>query len=1788
MRFLFFAFLLLSTPAFCQNLLSTSTLDSAVNGVLHLDPSTGDFRTDEGFVRVESTHSGLVIDGGPSPDEDDGTADYLSWAVIRCTGATSFGAFLIDGVTSLTLRRVNIRGCASSFAVTLRSSKNVVFDRVQIDNSLYGVGAASDKEEFVDIDLLHNDNITFSQCRFDDNSNTAMSFDSISNLLIDRCSFEDSGSVALTVGPFAFGYSGVVPRRSSNITVTRSNFDNNGRGTVWNGAYRGALALQDVDGIDIADCNFRVNRRDFNGAVSLEDVSSVKMATSLFLDNSDPSNALDHPVVGIRDSVGSISLDSVTFQANRQGRAATVQVRNMSAISSFTVVDCTLENQAMAASSSGAGFSFYQPYFAAGASVATPTSPDDPSAAHFTPIVIRGLTCRGNVAATGGCVHVDGLPRPVHIFDSTFENNDVTIESENDDGSGGAVYVDSSVELRIEDSTFRTNIAADGGAVTFRGHRLREYPVELFARATSVALINCVFEENDASDVSGPYSPDGGAVFLEGVDSLLVEDSAFTGNVASNLGGAVYAEVCVDATVRNVSFAENRAYGGQAALRVHVPFGGDLDYPEQRSLCLWHFFAAEFETTTTQTGNVTLILDDVSFTSNRAEGERGSGGAVEVSNVQSVQVTGVECTDNVLGRLRSSGFVGGCIAVACEPGNEGALVGHEDPLAEPSANCEAVVSSSAFHRNSAGSGGALSFSGLLSVEVDDCTFTDNTAGYNGGAVRISEVGAATVTDSFFRGNEAVRGSGQGGRGGAIYAESNVLTFDGRGLNQQISLSDCIFDGNRAWSYGGAVAASIQEGAANPLLMTRCLLQENVALIDGGAVSATVRGASIGDSTFRSNAAVQHGGAVHLAGVFRVFDAPNITLSSSTFTHNAAGLDGVDVYADGWGGTLRLDDLSLGHASLGSPSSLLPTTPPISAPLEEWRTAGVALPGRVATRPLAIGRRAASDDEARDGFALRVSYAGVRTFYQTPLHGATLAFDVPWFVWVETPEVDDELAHTEDTGVRGVVYFADDVMLDVGSNDPPFALYNSGAMNGRGNEGSFPAYLDPSTNPHTLTALVARTDGTLINLTASFTVKETGGINGYLGSLAAAAFGSAESVGASLLSFPLSSPLTPLMTVPLDAREIDEFSPVTITSGTSNSRSYISGGGLEAALLAMPSGQPARATRFISRGDRIVFEEADLETIEETSELSVSAWLYACGSKTSTLVDFDGTFSINVKTASNPWVGHASQVQVSGDFANCGSSSLTSPAILLHNQWNHIVVTFSAAEVRIFINGYTCTDGCATTLHNFDSCLFMATGDLAIGSRMAGARDPLPGYVRDVRFYATALNQTSVTSLYLSSGGVASITNNQEDIGSTPASADFAVQVDVDDPGHPCAYAPWRSTGDSYRYVVAQEYETLEEEPVSLLYAAWDGGSTQLADSCVCAPGVGSLACGEQSLGFQGDVRTSFPASGSCVVGWAAGATVGQCGDQPCPADGAGARLPQWMTTPAPTPTPPTPSPTVDLGEGEGEGEEGSDYYGLDDDDSSALDAGAQRGDEDTSSLAGLTTGVIVVGILFCLALIVLAFLVAAWRRQKQHGSLPSAVEKRFRARRKRGTPASSPSSSTHSYSKSRSAASSAHGASTSRAVGTEYGSVGEVVDGGSYGAAPAVDPSATYTSSLTQLNNDHYSTAPTLSEGAPRQRPPDSGEYATASAVVEAAGGSRRKKKSSRRRKGGGGGGGGGTELLGVASDSPYARVSNSLASDEDEEDLAEALFSSPDPSSSYGKINTLPGTQSEYMEMDK
>ena len=445
--------------------------------------------------------------------------------------------------------------------------------------------------------------------------------------------------------------------------------------------------------------------------------------------------------------------------------------------------------------------------------------------------------------AAGGAV---ALLKKAKLENITFTGNKTVSSVNLGNGGGGAMFIGAEGKVEIEDSFFNTNTSAtDGGAIATRS----EPPA---------SNIDATLDIEETSFTGNIASGKGGAIYnsfynsVETPNYVNIDDSTFTDNAAT-IGGAIYNDTNGKIKIEEGSFNSNTADTAGGAIynngtlivtQGSVFSGNKINTDNYDGGAIYNNGTLTIEKGVSFTGNEsdwggalflqgTSTISDATFTANKVEGEDVSGGALYLGK-NATQLT-----------LSNSTFTGNTATAA------------DTNTAEDAA------------------GGAASLMSL--ANVSNVTFTNNQVLGNANDNR--------------------------GGGGALFL----------GAEGKVTISGSTFNANHSSSVGGAIATRDENApavnAAAKLDITDSTFTGNTADGDGGAIwnnfynSNTVNGSAyIAGGTFTNNTASGLGGAIYNASV--------LTLAgSNTFTGNTAGGVANDIHNIGTlnlGGTASFD------------------------------------------------------------------------------------------------------------------------------------------------------------------------------------------------------------------------------------------------------------------------------------------------------------------------------------------------------------------------------------------------------------------------------------------------------------------------------------------------------------------------------------------------------------------------------------------------------------------------------------------------------------------------------------------------------------------------------------------------------------------------------------------------------------------------------------------------------------------------------------------------------------------
>ena len=380
---------------------------------------------------------------------------------------------------------------------------------------------------------LHSpENVLFTDCLFQNNSNVVISLISSVNTNIANCIFEGN-SATDGYGGGAVWLSGSI----TNVSITNCTFQNN------NAAHGGAVAVNGstVD-VSITNCTFQNNSATYGGAVWLDGSTlNVHILDCIFQNNGNASNG---GAVWLSGSTGNVSITNCTFLNNEAyvngggmwffestDYNVTKDTFHIKTAIDINITECKFLNNS-AIDGIGGAMWFDQSTYS---------------------ISIKYCTFQDNSATFGGVVGMVNTTGNINIMGCTFLNNSAT------DGSGGAVWLNqSTVSISITYSTFQNNVvtSGSGGAVRLGGS------------VVNVIITNCIFEYNNAWNA-------GAVLFHESAGDVSITNCTFQNNSAGTVGAVWLHQSSGNISITNCIFENNNAiygHGGAVLLDTSTTF----------------------------------------------------------------------------------------------------------------------------------------------------------------------------------------------------------------------------------------------------------------------------------------------------------------------------------------------------------------------------------------------------------------------------------------------------------------------------------------------------------------------------------------------------------------------------------------------------------------------------------------------------------------------------------------------------------------------------------------------------------------------------------------------------------------------------------------------------------------------------------------------------------------------------------------------------------------------------------------------------------------------------------------------------------------------------------------------------------------------------------------------------------------------------------------------------------------------------------------------------------------
>ena len=319
-------------------------------------------------------------------------------------------------------------------------------------------------------------------------------------------------------------------------------------------------------------------------------------------------------------------------------------------------------------------------------------SADTPSP-RFVNCTFESNTAVGN---RGGAVYLEsGQGSPI-FSNCTFEANTA---GDSVDERGGAIYGEDGGTLYVIDSMFTNNGAFDeGGAIGLAGD----------AGGLTLEAWNTEFWNNTGDDA-------GGAIYMSSYGSgHVISNCVFSGNIATNNGGAIFGQNLEGITIYGTSFPTNRANSTGGGLRLGLRSGFDAvidncQFTNNNVAAGTHGGAVYFE------GSSSGLTITNSHFEGCSTGSNSDGGAVYVFNGGSLYLTDTVFTNCTAGRS------GGAVWASGSSGSWTITNSHFEA-------CSA---------GSSGDGGAVRVESGATFYLADTVFTNCSTGDDGGALSLS-------------------------------------------------------------------------------------------------------------------------------------------------------------------------------------------------------------------------------------------------------------------------------------------------------------------------------------------------------------------------------------------------------------------------------------------------------------------------------------------------------------------------------------------------------------------------------------------------------------------------------------------------------------------------------------------------------------------------------------------------------------------------------------------------------------------------------------------------------------------------------------------------------------------------------------------------------------------------------------------------------------------------------------------------------------------------------------------
>ena len=515
---------------------------------------------------------------------------------------------------------------------------------------------------------------------------------------------------------------------------------------------------------------------------------------------------------------------------------------------------------------------------------------------------IENCTFLNNYADTSGGAIYNNATATLSIVDSQFKGNCVF------DNSGGAIY--SKSIMNIENCVFETNSAVDGGGA--------------IDCDSDIIVIHCLFENNFCESLDS----EGGAI--RAILNITVSNSTFKNNRAEKSGGALYSHYIN--IINSSSFENNNAingnggaiyiasYNGTLSKYSYISFGNAIKLSEINDAVFINNKALNNGGAIYSEDN--LNINNSSFKSNFAQVQ---GGAVYSEYKLNANYCVFEL-NRVSSLFKDS--CGGAIFADRANCNFSIFI---DNYAEKDAGAiytsgTSWIDNSIFKKNHAKEYGGAIHSAFATINSSN--FENNTADYGG--VIYSEY--ASIYNSNFENNTAIFGGAvdsQSVFASSSYFNKNFANYGGAvytNKSDEHIYSGCEFEDtlfiNNAGIHGGAFY--VEKNSESKFF--KCNFTNNTSFTNGGATYMQPNtDASFSQCIFTNNSALENGGAIYNQfenktgdGNHSVFDDHvYLHVENCTFVSNYAKVSGGAIF---WTGQLILKPFSYFDSNIADTGS----------------------------------------------------------------------------------------------------------------------------------------------------------------------------------------------------------------------------------------------------------------------------------------------------------------------------------------------------------------------------------------------------------------------------------------------------------------------------------------------------------------------------------------------------------------------------------------------------------------------------------------------------------------------------------------------------------------------------------------------------------------------------------------------------------------------------------------------------------------------------------------------------